>query len=156
MIDGVSRDKISDLTTNIIRRHLVQYTRDQCNLLNVPVQSMALPPWFDRTTLTWKSDYWDLPVYKGKPIVLVPKIFVRQDPAYDARRYYQGFVLEFLQAEELKANGSLVKALRDGTRYVTKKDVAKKYPCTKTFLYRFSKEHPEVLHKYRAYLENIE
>jgi hypothetical protein len=156
MIDGISRDKISDLTTNIIRRSLVKYTQDQCELLGIPVRTVALPPWFDAATLQWRQDYWDVPVHNDKPIVLVPKIFVRRDPAYDAQRYYHHFVLDFLQAEELSANSSLVKAFKDGTRYVTKKDVAAKYPLSKEFLYQFSKKHPEVLKRYRAYLEKME
>lgn len=31
-IEGIGKDKVSDMTTQIIRKDLLQYTRDQCNL----------------------------------------------------------------------------------------------------------------------------
>jgi hypothetical protein len=41
MIPGISHDKISDLTTNIIRGHLVEYTRSQCELHGVRLETCA-------------------------------------------------------------------------------------------------------------------
>jgi hypothetical protein len=85
MIDGVARDKLSDLTTNVIRRHLAEYTGDECALFDIPTRSVAMPPCFDRDAGLWHSQYLDLPVWEGRPILLVPKFFVRYDTAYAAR-----------------------------------------------------------------------
>jgi hypothetical protein len=156
MIAGIGRDKISDLTTNIIRRELAAYTKEQCELLGIPTQKAALPPYFDRDQERWLSDYFDLPVVNGAPLVLVPKIIVRYDLAYNHDRYYRGFVVDFLQAEALNAGSSLVTTLKSGQKRVYKKDIQEKHPLSKEFLYRFSKEHPEVLQKYRAELEEVE
>lgn len=68
MIEGVGRDKISDLTTNIIRAHLVEYTQEQCKLHGVPMQTVALPPCFNPDALAWESRYAELPVWKGQAI----------------------------------------------------------------------------------------
>jgi hypothetical protein len=108
MIDGVARDKLSDLATNVIRRHLADYTRDQCVLFDIPVRAAAMPPCFDRETGLWQSHYLDLPIWQGKPILFVPKFFVRYDPAYEAGNYYNRYVLEYLRAEALSAGSSLV------------------------------------------------
>jgi hypothetical protein len=156
MIDGFGRDKISDLTTNIIRGHLIKYTQNQCSLHNVPMESVATGPAFDVVSMSWISDYADLPVWKGEQILLIPKVFVRHDPAYNHQKYYRHFVLDFLQAEELRAGASLVRTLQNKKRVVYKKDVEAKHPCSKQFLYEFSKAHPKILRKYRTHLEEME
>ena len=156
MIDGISRDKISDLTTNVIRRHLVTYTTGQCELHNIPTQSMPLPSCFDPDTMQWVSDYYDLPVSKNGPVLLVPKAIVRYDPAYEHQRYYRHFVLNYLQVEHLQAGSSLVHTLRDGRKRVYKKELERTYPLTKEFLYDFSRKHPKVLQDYRDNLKQLE
>ena len=156
MIEGIGRDKISDLTTNIIRSHLVEYTKDQCTLLGVPFQQVPLSPCFDTHQMTWVSRYGELPVWHGQPIMLVPKAIVRFDPAYEHRKYYRHFVLPFLQAEQLRADSSLVHTLRGGARRVYKKDLEARFPNTKDFLYKFSRKNPKVLKKYRKTLEKLE
>jgi hypothetical protein len=142
MIDGVARDKLSDLTTNVIRRHLAEYTRDQCALFEIPVRSVAMAPCFDRDSGLWHSQYLDLPVWKDEPILLVPKFFVRYDPAYEAGNYYDGYVLEYLRAEALSARSSLVHILKNGRPVVRKKDLKRQFPFSKRFLYEFSPGTP--------------
>jgi hypothetical protein len=156
MIDGIGRDKISDLTTNIIRGHLVEYTQEQCKLLGVPIQAVALGPCFDPDALEWQSNHLDLPVWKDKPVLLVPKVLARLGIAYDHQKYYRHYVLNYLKAEEVGARSSLVRTLKNGQRVVYKTDLQKKYPCTKEFLYQFSKDHPEVLQEYRNDLARLE
>ena len=156
MIEGVSRDKISDLTTNVIRRDLVSYTQAQCALWGIPVASAPLPPCFDNDARAWISDYHNVPVVDGSPVVFVPKVLVRRDPAYDHVKYYRHFVLEYLKAEHLSANSSLVHAFKNGRRDVFKKDLEQQFPCSKEFLYQFSKEHPGVLASYRDALVALE
>jgi hypothetical protein len=56
----------------------------------------------------------------------------------------------------LEAGSSLVTALKNGRRVVYKKHLEERYPCTKEFLFEFSKEHPEVLEQYRADLAKRE
>ena len=156
MIEGIGCDKLSDLTTNIIRGHLVEYTRSQCELHGVPTHAVATAAHFDPASMQWTSDYADLPVRGGHPILLVPKVIARYQPAYEHPKYYQHFVLTYLQSEAVEAGSSLVRTLKDGRRVVYKKDLAAKYPCTKEFLYEFSREHPDVLRRYRDDLKTLE
>lgn len=156
MVEGINRDKISDLTTNIIRRILADYTVDQCNLLNIPTQQVSLPPYFCKNENRWKSDYYQLPVVEWEPILLVPKFIARFDPAYDHNKYYKKFILEYLQAEHLSAFDSLVHALKNGKLKVYKKDVERDFPKTKQNIFEFSKNHPKVLEQYREYLAGLE
>lgn len=156
MIDGISRDKISDLTTNIIRKKLEDYTIEQCNLHSITLREVALPPYFSMDDNTWVSDYYHLPVYKNKPILLVPKFIARYSLDYNSGDYYNNYVINFLQAENLSSRSSLVRALKNGRRVVYKKDVKAIYPFSKEFLFKFSKSNPKVLAKYRDALTAFE
>jgi hypothetical protein len=157
LIEGISHDKISDLTTNIIRGELAAYTIEQCELHDVPLHEVAMPPCFSTDLMDWQDRYLSLPVYRNRPILLVPKSIVRRAAAYKHPQYYQHFVLNYLQIEELNNPMSrLVRTLRSGRRKVYKKDVARQHPRTKAFLYEFSQRHPEVLHRYRESLQQAE
>ena len=153
MIEGISYDKISDLSTNVLRGHLADYTVAQCNLYAVALQEVAMPPCFNTDTLEWEARYLELPVYRNRPILLIPKSIIRRTPAYDQHRYYENFVLNFLQMEELNNPASrLVKTLKNQRRVVYKKELRALYPRTKTFLYEFSRQHPEILRGFRDWL----
>ena len=98
MVEGMGRDKISDLTTNVIRGDLVEYTQGQCSLWNIPTREAPLPPTLDVDEMRWRSGYHHLPVYEGKPVLLVPKAIARYSSTYDHQKYYRKVVLEYLQA----------------------------------------------------------
>jgi hypothetical protein len=157
MIEGISHDKISDLTTNIIRGELAAYTLEQCKLHNVATHEVAMPACFNTHLMDWEERYLPLPMYRNRPILLVPKSIVRRSSAYKHPQYYQHFVLNYLQREEL-ANplSRLVRTLRNGRKKVYKKNLAERHPRTKAFLYEFSQRHPEVLHEYREFLAEAE
>ncbi|MBX7135073.1 MAG: hypothetical protein K1X67_20600 [Fimbriimonadaceae bacterium] len=155
VIPGIGRDRISDITTNIIRGSLIGYTQSQCELHGVPTSNVPGGVIWDGERMLWKSVYAQLPVYKGGRIVLIPKAAVRYELAVDHQHYYRHFVLEFLQAEHLRAGDALVTTLKNGGRRVYKKDLEKVYPLSKDFLREFSQDHPEVLEQYKASLAFI-
>ena len=61
MVRDIGRDKISDLTTCVIRRHLAEYTKDQCDLHEIATQAVPLGPYYSAERGHWVSDYFDLP-----------------------------------------------------------------------------------------------
>jgi hypothetical protein len=156
MIEGIGWDKISDLTTNIIRGKLAEYTREQCVLHSIPFRAVNCGASYSTDLHDWTSDYLELPVVNGAAVLLVPKAVARFKLAYDHQVYYRTFALEFLQAQHLAAGSNLVHALRNGKRKVYKKDLKSQFPCTKDYLFRFSKDNPEVLAQYREHLKNVE
>ena len=114
-IDGIGPDKISDLATNIIRRRLVEYTQEQCRLHGIQLRgTVASGPLWDSDELSWTDDYVPLPVAEGKKILLVPKYLVRWKPELSPQEYYQHYVLNFLQAQELNESGLSSGAPRPG------------------------------------------
>jgi hypothetical protein len=152
VIPGIARDKVSDITTNIIKVMLITYTADQCDMNGVPTRAVPQTFWHPPSR-SWRSDYVQLPVVlvreAEEPIILVPKIIARLDLAYDAREYYRHHVLVYLQAEHMEAGTSLVHVLKNGRKVVYKKDLESEYPYSKEFLYEFSKERPKVLEAYK-------
>lgn len=155
-VPGVAEDKISDMTANIIRKPLIEYTIAQCSLFGIATRKV--PSGFYWNGEDWSQDYVDLPVNNEKVILLVPRFAVRYKVGADASRYRSKFVLEYLQAEHLRADDSLVTTLRDKKGNVTgkrvyKKTVDKHYPLHKDFLAEFSRDHPDVINSYRAHLQ---
>lgn len=155
-VENFGKDKLSDMTTNIIRRHLIDYTISQCVLNNIPLTNNVPSGFFwNRHTREWESEYTTLLIVNQKKILLVPKAIVSFCSDYTPQQYYQHFVLNFLQNEHLQLNSSLVQKRVDGTRYVTKKDIKEdedtKY--SKEFLREFTKRHPRVLQDFKLETE---
>ena len=148
-IDGIGHDKISDISTNIIRGRLIDFTKEQCQKWFVPMQLSPTGPWWDQDRKLWRSSYDYLPVYRGYPLILVPKRSVRYAMTIDDRKFYDFEVLEFIrqnfnQAEILNPQSSLFTLLRAGQR-VSKERVKESFPKSKDFLREFCEQFPRSL-----------
>lgn len=149
-IHGVGRDTISDLTTNIIRGKLAEYTLEQCELHNVPVQDVrTIGPSWNPARRNWEARTYRLPVHNRRPILLVPKTSVRLRMSIDSQEFYNFHMVEFLQAEYLQAGGALVHTFKNGNQTVYKKSVKEIHPFIKDDLADFVRQHPEVLERYK-------
>src|SRR5690554_6668325 len=152
LIPGISRDKISDITANILKRKLVEYTQIQCKKHKIPTQKVAVNNAFDYETFQFTSYFAQLPVIGDQAKILLPISSVRQDPELSKDRYYRRFVLEFLKAEHQHAGDSLSTVLKNGKVIVRIGDLKEKYPMNVDFLYKFSKDNPKVLEEYKTEL----
>lgn len=156
-VDNISHDKISDLTTNVIRKHLVRYTQNQCKLHKIQLtNNIATKDYWDVETKSWVNSYEEMLVIDGKAILLVPKSIVcrKKGYVYDSKHYAQHFVLNFLVSEELRLNTSLVheKKLKNGEikRSVRKDQTAKKHGVfRKEFLRDFTREYPQYYENFK-------
>ena len=151
LIHGINRDKISDITANILKKQLIEFTKEQCAIYSIPLKKVPVNT-FDHDTLTFKSYYDELPLVNDRPKILLPISSVRRDPQLSKDKYYRNFVLEFLRAEHTHAGDSLASVLRNGRVVVRISDLKEKYPMATEFLYQFSKEHPQVLEKFKSEL----
>lgn len=151
-VEGVDRDKISDLTTNIIRNLLVSYTQEQCDIFGIETQNYNGPPLWSVERRNWVAQHVQLPFIDNDPILLVPKFIVRRKLSLDSQEFYNKQITDFLVAEQLQANSSLVQTLKSGKK-VYKRDVRKKYPKSKSFIADIVFEHPELLDSLRSLAE---
>jgi hypothetical protein len=150
-IHGVGRDTISDLTTNLIRGLLAEYTAQQCSLHNVSMQPVgSIGPVWNVHTGDWEAKPLNLPIYGRKPVLLVPKFSVRYSLSLDSQEFWNFHMIEFLRQEYLDASSSLVRVFRNGHRHVTKKDVKARHPFIKDDLADFVRKHPNVLETYKG------
>jgi hypothetical protein len=87
-IDGISKDRISDISCSFLKSFLVDFTIDQCAKLGIPTQASQV----DNVYNYRKNDFEVLegiqvPVNpeNGKPLVFVPKRWLRFTPwiSYD-------------------------------------------------------------------------
>ncbi len=76
-IEDIGSDRISDITTKIIKEVLIEYTQAQCKLLGIPMKEVKQRDMFDYRTLKWYSKKVELPIYANKPIIFMPKYVVR-------------------------------------------------------------------------------
>lgn len=154
-VPGIDKDKTSDMATNIIRKHLIKYTQNQCRLWGMPLQENVPSGYvWERHSREWINDYTEMFVVDGRKILLTPKAIVSFVKDYTANKYLQHFVLNFLQNEHLRLNTALVqrRIKKDGSerRWVTKKSIREhEHPITKEFLAKFTQDHPEIFAKFR-------
>lgn len=154
-IDGIDKDKISDMTTNIIRGHLIAYTQEQCKLWGIALQKNVQSGFYwDRAINAWKNRHESMLVIEGRKILLTPKGIVSYSNKYTPQKYYNKFVLEYLQHENLRSYSALVQHRVDGTPYVTKKSLkeSQESAYSKDFLASFTDDHPEVFRDFKEWI----
>lgn len=147
-VEGIGRDKISDLTTNVIREKLIEYTNQRCGIYGIKVSDYNGPPSWDRIRKNWVSKIVQLPRINGTPVMLVPKYMVRRELSLNSQEFYNKQITDFLMAEHEKAVSSLVQALK-GPPKITKGEIREKNPKSKNMLADMASEHPHLLDIYK-------
>lgn len=152
LIDDIREDRISDLVTNIIREHLIEYTQRTAGYYGIELQpGLTVGPVWDCARAQWTPSLTELPVPShGGPLLLVPKAIVGKLLACDPGKYYRHYVLPYLQQVELQRRSPLVQVLKSGKMRVTKKAVEEKYlgsgpRAMKSLSVQVTTEHPDLL-----------
>lgn len=122
-VEGVDRDITSDITTRIIFGQLARFTElmietyPQFNSAGHTVQKYSKQIW-NPAIGDWDRANMTLPVVDGKPLVLVPREWVRPTLLMSATRYYETSVLSFAQLEQAvrASDGRLMKTPKDRLR----------------------------------------
>jgi hypothetical protein len=150
-IDGIGHDRISDITTNIVREPLIEFTQDAATYYGIPlVRDIGSARCWNSSLQRWEVSYVDLPKVGTGPLILVPKCLVRRRPTFDPGEYLDHHILPILQEEELQAGGALVEVLKNGRQRVTKKAIKEKYGRSKKVAREVTTRHPDALDRYRS------
>lgn len=80
--DGVGRDNISDFTTNLIKRYLLEYTQEFARQHVAAEQRRVVPvekAVFNYTTETWQTVRYELPFHDKDYVLLTPVDMLTKD-----------------------------------------------------------------------------
>lgn len=159
LVDGINRDIISDMTVMITKKYLIEFTQAQCKKYQVPMRMVRAGKIWDEKQEFWVEIETQLPIYDGKPMILVPKKIVTDKLVLDSQDFYRNELLSFVQDELMRADRSLIIVLKNGNRRcaITKKQlkVDAQYRYSKELIYKMVQRHPELLQKYRYRKKNI-
>ena len=152
---GLSVDILSDITTNLIRPQLIEFTQKVCKKYGIPlVDGVVAGPMWNTETNQWDlEEYASLPMPSDEKLLLVPKSIVRLTSTYNVSTYYRHYILPFLEQVEISAGSGLVQIVKSGPNKgkskVFKTDLSKKYgSAEKEVAIEQSLKHPQVLRNF--------
>ncbi|MEU3645545.1 hypothetical protein AB0E59_19340 [Lentzea sp. NPDC034063] len=150
-VEGVDRDIISDVISNIIRGPLIDFTNSMATKYSIPVTDGFHMLEWDRQARAWTQRVCSLPAPEGDPLILIPRMFVRRrSGTFSAQTYYRHFVVPVLQDEHYAANSELVRLLKSGARRPpTKKSIMGLHPDVKETNVEVTERSPNLLGDYR-------
>lgn len=98
-VDNIAEDRISDITANFVKSFLIDYTIDQCENVNIPIEKVNID-YFDNKTNKFISDNVFLPVNPSTklPILFVPKRWIRHTTFIN----YESYCKEYYTPKILK------------------------------------------------------
>jgi hypothetical protein len=159
LVEGIASDRISDITSNIVREKLIEFTVRMASKYGMPlkedIDSGAL---WNRESGEWENRATKMLYPQSRPLILVPRAVVRWKLDFDPGEYYRYHVLRFLRDRELaKGNSPLATVIKTGPRKgqqrINLKDVEKyykkRYGGKKRFVVEATRDFPEILEGYK-------
>lgn len=92
LVDKIGRDRISDITLNILKPRFITYTEDLSLELGLPTSTVPVKhAAFDPVRRRWEEREHQLPVnpISGLPLLLIPKRFLRRLPALNSDAWWE-------------------------------------------------------------------
>jgi hypothetical protein len=154
-VPGVGKDIISDISTCVIRSHLVEYTQQMCRFYGIPMENQVAGPMWDAALLEWNREaVVELPRAAGDRLLLVPKSIVRLQLTADREKYYRGYLRPYYEAEVLEnPTIGLVRLLKDKTVRVIKKALDLRLGTDKSSIVDRTQKYPQALGRYKASID---
>jgi hypothetical protein len=93
-VDGISKDRISDISCSFLKSFLIDFTIQQCLKLGLPTQSLQVTSVYDYRKNRFETQNGiSLPVnpLDGKPVIFVPKRWLRFVPWLNYDDYFENY-----------------------------------------------------------------
>ncbi|WP_333852803.1 hypothetical protein [Epilithonimonas sp.] len=96
-VENISKDRVSDITCNIIKSWLIDYTISQCDKHNIPIEKSKINV-FDYKSGKFKEEETWLPENPNtkSPIIFTPKRWLRFIPYINYEEYFEKYFLKEL------------------------------------------------------------
>lgn len=146
----IGSDRISDMTTKIIKSVLIEFTQDQCAKYDIKTESCIQKDIFDFRSKKWITKEVELPSYNNKPGIFVPKTLVRLGcvSRQNVNCFYRFAISQFI-INDPKKLVDITPTGKEGNFLV--KDVQSKFPNSKELLAECSKEYSTMLIDFKSY-----
>ena len=109
LASGIGPDRISDISANILKGYLIEYTQRQAEIWGVPLRrGIPLPHIYDERTQSWVDSYVDLPVspVDDAPVLFVPRRIVRALPWINYDDFLQRDFRAYMEARRKTVTNS--------------------------------------------------
>jgi len=158
LVEGIGQDIMSDTIANVSRDILAEFTEQQCLLHKIQTFATNIE-YYNPINGLWSNKTYNLPYYKGKQIILLPKKIVSGSRAYT--NHYNYFVtsnhiaVEILNNKiEVPKETKLVSKLKDGTKKAIMKQIYKTYKKPKSQLIDFVLKYQGSLQEFLDYAKD--
>lgn len=91
LVEGIGRDRISDMTANILKQRIIKYTQRVARKHGIPMEGVTLrKSLFDPNRGAWENAEHQLPVNptNGRAVLLIPKRFLRELPTLNGYNWF--------------------------------------------------------------------
>jgi hypothetical protein len=155
LVKGVRTDIISDITTNIIREQLIDYTQNISRFYGIPLTpGIVSGVMWNKAAKRWDTKFVELPdAGEFGKLLLVPKAIVRINLGNEASYYYRHYLMPRMQ--EASENRHLAQLISSGpskgAEHVTKKALIEEYGQSKDVILKETLKHPDALDEYRQF-----
>lgn len=93
-VEGISKDRISDICCSFLKSFLIDFTIQQCQMLGIPRQTSTIENVYDYRKNAFETQIGiELPLNpnSGKPLIFVPKRWLRFVPWLNYDDYFEKF-----------------------------------------------------------------
>ena len=99
---NIGPDRICDLTVNILKRHIIAYTQQQCKKHKIPMEDVRVQKVFEPNSMEWIAIKTKMPVNPYRkvrdtinqhpPVLLIPKEIMKPLPFFLNYDDFYGFI----------------------------------------------------------------
>ncbi|BAY59240.1 hypothetical protein NIES2135_61170 (plasmid) [Leptolyngbya boryana NIES-2135] len=93
-VDGIAKDRISDISCNLIKSFLIDFTIQQAEDIGIPIEKTILPSLYDYKTNSFLAEQAvSLPLHPETkdPLIFVPKRWLRFSPWINFEDYFKDY-----------------------------------------------------------------